>query len=78
MLDEVKHYIRVDEEYDDDLIESYIQSSEEFLLGAGVPTEKKGTALYNLCIKMICKKLYDGVEEILDRSINIFIIQLKY
>lgn len=78
MLEEVKHYLRVDEEYDDELIETLISSSEEYLINAGITEKAKSTALYKLCIKMICKNIYDEKEDILDKSILTIIRQMVY
>lgn len=77
-IDEIKHYLRVDEDYDDELIESYLKASEEYLKNAGVKENKKEKALYKLCIKMICKKLYNCEDYVTDKGIKAIISQLVY
>lgn len=77
-LQNVKHFIRVDEDFDDLLIQGLIDSSEEYLLGAGVNEIKKNTALYNLVVKMICKRIYDNEDYVNDKGIKAIIAQLVY
>lgn len=62
-LEEVKLWLKVDYDFEDDLIQSIIQSAEEELTFSGVPKYKKGDegyALYTLAIKYIIARDYES------------------
>ncbi len=57
-LDELKEYLRVDDSYDDALIESLQMAAEEYLLNAGV-VQGYTCNLYDLVVKMLVANWYE-------------------
>ena len=51
MLEEIKNYMRIDEDYDDNLINSLIESANIYMVNAGVKNFEND--LYKLAIKML-------------------------
>lgn len=82
MLQEIKEYMRLDEDYDDLLIQTLITSAETYLLNAGV-RENYENNLYGLAIKMLVLHWYENREVIgeakkLSFSLDSIITQLVY
>lgn len=77
-LNSVKEFVRVDEGYDDNLLEGHIIASEEYLKNAGVKEEKKKTKIYDLAVKIMVKALYDGEDFTKNAGLKAIIIQLVY
>ena len=82
MLQEIKEYMKIDEDYDDLLIHSLILSAETYLYNSGV-RQKYGNDLYGLAIKMLVLHWYENREVIGDAkklafSLDNIITQLTY
>ena len=82
MLEEIKEYRKIDEDYDDFLIQTLIISAEKYLYNAGVK-ETYSNELYCLAIKMLVLHWYDNREIIgeakkLAFSLDNIITQLTY
>ena len=82
MLEEIKEYMKIDEDYDDFLIQTLIISAEKYLYNAGVK-ETYSNELYCLAIKMLVLHWYDNREIIgeakkLAFSLDNIITQLTY
>lgn len=83
MLQEIKEYMRLDEDYDDLLIQTLITSAETYLLNAGVKIDYADNELYRLAIKMLVLHWYENREVIGDAkklsfSLDSIITQLIY
>jgi len=81
MLEEIKNYMKIDEDYDDSLINSLIESANIYMVNAGV--KNFDNALYKLAIKMLVLHWYENREIIgnankLSFSLDNIITQLKY
>ena len=81
MLEEIKNYMRIDEDYDDNLISSLIEAANLYMVNAGVKNFKKD--LYKLAIKMLVLHWYENREVIgeakkLAFSLDNIITQLQY
>jgi uncharacterized phage protein (predicted DNA packaging) len=81
MLEEIKNYMRIDEDYDDNLINSLIEAASLYMLNAGVKNLEND--LYKLAIKMLVLHWYENREIIgnankLSFSLDNIITQLKY
>lgn len=61
-LEEVKKYLRVDHNEEDDIINDLILASYSFLRGAGIekPTNEEDIELYNLLVKFYVSHLYEN------------------
>lgn len=57
-LEEIKQYLRIDDSYDDVLIESLQMAAEEYLLNAGIE-KNYARNLYALAIKMLIANWYE-------------------
>ena len=81
MLEEIKNYMRIDEDYDDNLINSLIEAANLYMLNAGVKNTEND--LYKLAIKMLVLHWYENREVIgetkkLAFSLDNIITQLQY
>ena len=81
MLEEIKNYMRIDEDYEDNLINSLIEAANLYMLNAGVKNTEND--LYKLAIKMLVLHWYENREVIgearkLSFSLDNIITQLKY
>ena len=81
MLEEIKNYMRIDDDTDDSLINSLIESANIYLLNAGVQNFEND--LYKLAVKMLVLHWYENREVIgearkLSFSLDNIITQLKY
>lgn len=79
-LAQVKNYLRVDSNDDDEFITSLILFSKEYLLSAGI--KEKNCESYNLAQKIIIDDRYNhrGSEEVTSKiksSLNCIILQLQ-
>ena len=82
MLQEIKEYMKIDEDYDDMLIQTLILSAETYLYNCGVRQEYDND-LYGLAIKMLVLHWYENREVIgeakkLAFSLENIITQLTY
>ena len=82
MLQEIKEYMRIDEDYEDLLIQTLITSAETYLSNAGAMADYENS-LYKLAVKMIVLHWYENREVIgdakkLSYSLDSIITQLVY
>ena len=81
MLEEIKNYMRIDEDYDDNLINSLIEAANIYMVNAGDKNFEND--LYKLAIKMLVLHWYENREVIgeakkLAFSLDNIITQLQY
>ncbi|MER3120801.1 head-tail connector protein [Bacillus altitudinis] len=81
-LEKVKHFLRVDGDEDDVLIEELIASAAEYLENAGVKEAQEQSALYGLAVKLLVQEWFDnrGVNPVSHKlyfSLQSIILQLK-
>lgn len=83
LLDDVKDYLRVDTNIDDEHIQMLIDAAKEYLLNAGIEN-KSDSYLYNLAVSMLVVNWYDNrcpvgqTTEKMKYSLNAIIQQLKW
>lgn len=82
MLQEIKEYMKIDEDYEDALIQTLVMSAEKYLYNAGVK-ETYTNELYCLAIKMLVLHWYENREVVGDAkklafSLENIITQLAY
>ena len=82
MLQEIKEYMRIDEDYEDLLIQTLITSAETYLSNAGAMADYENS-LYKLAVKMLVLHWYENREVIgdakkLSYSLDSIITQLVY
>ena len=68
MLEEIKNYMRIDEDYDDNLINSLIEAANIYMVNAGVKNFEND--LYKLAIKMLVLHWYENRDVVLIGSIS--------
>ena len=68
MLEEIKNYMRIDEDYDDNLINSLIEAANIYMVNAGVKNLEND--LYKLAIKMLVLHWYENRDVVLIGSIS--------
>lgn len=68
-LSEIKEYIRVDYDDDDELLEELKGAAEEYLINAGIEVNYK-SRLYKLAIKMLVIHWYENRETVLIGSLS--------
>jgi uncharacterized phage protein (predicted DNA packaging) len=68
MLEEIKNYMRIDEDYDDNLINSLIEAANIYMVNAGVKNFEND--LYKLAIKMLVLHWYENRDIVLIGSIS--------
>ena len=78
----IKEYLRIDEDFEDALIETLIKSAETYLSNSGVSISYE-VELYSLAIKMIVLHWYENREVIgignkVPFGLDNIIFQLKY
>lgn len=78
MLEEVKRYLRIDGDEEDQDIESFINAAKQDLIDAGVNENRLVTDLGKTAIKIIVGSLYDGEESKLSKTLLNIITKLKY
>ncbi|HFK1431590.1 TPA: head-tail connector protein [Bacillus cereus] len=78
MLEEVKRYLRIDGDEEDQDIESFINAAKQELIDAGVNENRLVTDLGKTAIKIIVGSLYDGEESKLSKTLLNIIMKLKY
>ena len=82
MLEEIKEYMRIDEDHEDILIQTLITSAEIYLSNAGVIVGYENP-LYGLAVKLLVLHWYENREVIGDAkklaySLDNIITQLAY
>ena len=82
MLQEIKEYMRIDEDYEDFLIQTLITSAETYLSNAGAIVDYENS-LYRLAVKLLVLHWYENREVIGDAkklaySLDNIITQLVY
>lgn len=82
MINEMKSYLRIDENDEDNDILDLISSSEEYLFNTGV-TVSYESKLYTLVVKRLTLYWYEhrdeiGSDENISHGLNSMITQLKY
>lgn len=82
-IEELKEYIRIDGNEEDDILSSFLKSAKQYLLNAGVKEDTENS-LYKLAIKMLVCKWYENRNTIDPTSgntqafaLNSIITQLK-
>ena len=68
MLEEIKNYMKIDEDYDDNLINSLIEAANIYMVNAGVKNFEND--LYKLAIKMLVLHWYENRDIVLIGSIS--------
>ena len=81
MLEEIKEYMKIDDDVEDNLINSLIESANIYMVNAGVKVFDND--LYKLAIKMLVLHWYENREVVgnankLSFSLDNIITQLKY
>lgn len=85
MTEEVKNYLKLDEDTDERELGELIRSAEIFIKNTGVniTAELKNNELYKLAIKILVTHWYEnrepvGKADVLPFSLTSIIVQLKY
>ncbi|WP_246053937.1 head-tail connector protein [Paenibacillus anaericanus] len=78
----LKSHLRIDGSEDDEYLAFLVSSAEEYLLEAGVPSEKKETAKYQLAVMLLVALNYEnrnpGIEiDKVSFSLQSIILHLK-
>lgn len=68
-LDEIKLYLRIDTDDEDELLSSLQLSAEEYLLNAGIEKDYE-KQLYKLAVKLLISNWYENRNPILTGSIS--------
>lgn len=55
----VKSYCRIDWDYEDELLASFVEAAKEYLDGAGIPEPEADNPMYALAVKAMVLELYD-------------------
>lgn len=58
-LDELKTYVRIDTDEEDEILHNFQQAAEEYLSNAGAAQDKR-SALYQTAVKMFVNSLYEN------------------
>lgn len=58
-IEEIKKYLRIDYDGEDDQIRDFMAAAEEYMLNAGVK-KREGSALYNLAVKLLVSNWYSN------------------
>lgn len=82
LLEMSKEYLRIDGNYDDEMLQILIESAKQYMSNAGVKEQEND--LYNLAIMMLVTNWYENREQVtgsIPKSINLglqsIILQLK-
>lgn len=76
-LDEIKAYLRIDEDEDDTMLSSFLDAAKKYLENAGVK-EDSNNSLYKLVVSMLVCNLYENRNiPDTDRSTNTQAFSLK-
>ena len=84
-IEEIKLFLRIDDNSENTLIESFKSAAEEYLENAGV-IEDYSKELYKLAIKLLVSHWYENRDSVLvgsiskklEYSLNSILIQLQY
>ncbi|CAI3699711.1 conserved hypothetical protein [Clostridium neonatale] len=68
-LDEIKLYLRIDTDDEDELLSSLQLSAEEYLLNAGIEKDYE-KQLYKLAVKLLISNWYENRNPVLTGSIS--------
>lgn len=68
-LDEIKLYLRIDTDDEDELLSSLQLSAEEYLLNAGIEKDYE-RQLYKLAVKLLISNWYENRNPVLTGSIS--------
>ena len=68
-LDEIKLYLRIDTDDEDELLSSLQLSAEEYLLNAGIEKDYE-KQLYKLAVKLLISNWYENRNPVLTVSIS--------
>ena len=84
-LEEVKQYLKVDYEEEDDLISSLVGAAHKYLVNAGISKDSidNNQELYKLAMKLLIAHWYEkreitGKAEQLAFSLSAILMQLRY
>lgn len=75
-LDEVKEFLRIDDETEDGLLNGLMLASEEYLLGAGIEKDYS-REIYKLTVKMLIANWYEN-RNVTDKKLNEIPYGLKH
>lgn len=75
-LDEIKVFLRIDDESEDNLLNALMLASEEYLLGAGIEKDYS-KEMYKLTVKMLVSNWYEN-RNITDKNLQEIPYGLKY
>lgn len=81
-INEMKKYLRIDYNGEDDQIADFISAAEEYLLNAGVK-KKEDSSLYNLAVKLLVSNWYSNripigtITQPMEYSLRRIIVQLS-
>ncbi|MGN0106931.1 MAG: head-tail connector protein [Hominilimicola sp.] len=81
-ISEMKKYLRIDYNGEDDQIADFISAAEEYLLNAGVK-KKEDSSLYNLAVKLLVSNWYSNripigtVTQPMEYSLSRILLQLS-
>lgn len=81
-LNDAKAYIKVDDNFEDDLIDNLLKSAKEYMLTCGITDKNKLSNLYDLAIKMLVSHWYEnrevvGEAKLLAYSLNSIIFKMS-
>lgn len=84
-LEEIKLFLRIDDDGEDELLNSLKLAAEEYLINAGIDTDYT-KELYKLCVKILISHWYENrnavtvgsISKKLEFSLSSLIFQLQY
>lgn len=82
-IEDIKQYLRLDDDSDDLLLDGLIFAAKNYMSNAGVQEKNEENDLYDLCIKLLVSHWYEnrevtGTTNKLAFSLESIIVQLKY
>lgn len=81
-IEEIKKYLRIDYDCEDEEIKAFVSAAEEYLKNAGI-TAKPESELYKLAVKLLVSNWYSNripigtVTQAMEYSLRRIIIQLQ-
>jgi uncharacterized phage protein (predicted DNA packaging) len=78
MLEEVKHFLRIDFDDDDELLNSLIVAAEEFVRNSTRPDVNTSSDLYKTALKQLVAHWYENGDKPFPFSLISIIIQLSH
>lgn len=81
-LNDLKLYMRIDDNFEDDLLDSLLKSAKEYLSTCNITENNRLSSLYDLAIKMLVSHWYDnrevvGEAKLLAYSLNSIIFKMS-